>query len=390
MNAACTFVTAALAGTVLGLAPPPQPADVAGTLVNQCANIRPNELVLIKGGMRDQQLLEEVAVKVRQLGAHPLITIGSDRLDRRLIVDVPAQFDNQEPAFQMRLAEIADAVISVDFAETPDLLADVDAKRLARIAKASEEVYDRMLERNVLHVHLGNGLYPTAALAKQFDLPVDKLAAIFWSGVNADYRALQATGVKVKRMLTDGRVVHVTAPNGTDLTFEIAKRPVFVSDGVISSDDRYAGGPACQVWLPAGEVYVTPVPRTAEGTFVADDFFFQGRHIEGLKFEFKKGKMTGMTAKGDIKALQEHFEAAPNGRDLMAALDIGINPDIVVPKDSRMVTWMAEGTISVGIGGNTWAGGDNDVPFTLFGHLTSGTLTIDDQPLIERGKLMVR
>jgi leucyl aminopeptidase (aminopeptidase T) len=372
------------------LAPPPQPADVAETLVNQCANIRPNELVLIKGGMRDQQLLEEVAVKVRQLGAHPLITIGSDQLERRLVVDVPTQFDKQEPAFQMRLAEIVDAVISVDFAETPDLFADVDAKRLARIAKGSEDVYQQMLDRNVLHVHLGNGLYPTKALAKQFDIPVDKLAGIFWSGVNTDYRTLQTTGAKVKRMLVDGRMVHITAPNGTDLKFEIGKRPVFVSDGVISSDDRYAGGPACQVWLPAGEVYVTPVPKTAEGTFVVDDFFFEGRHIEGLTFQFKRGKMTRMTAKDDIKALEKHFDAAPKGRDLLAALDIGINPDVMVPQDSRMVTWMAEGTISVGIGGNTWAGGDNDVPFMLFGHLTNGMLSIDDQPLIERGKLMVR
>ena len=53
-----------------------------------------------------------------------------------------------------------------------------------------------------------------------------------------------------------------------------------------------------------------------------------------------------------------------------------------------MVTWMAAGTISIGIGNNTWAGGDNDVPFDLFAHLTNGKLTVDRQTLVDRGKLL--
>ncbi|MCZ6850507.1 MAG: hypothetical protein O7F17_02580, partial [Planctomycetota bacterium] len=62
----------------------PDTAGIADTLVNKSANIRYDELVLISGGARDQQLLEDIAVEVRKLGAHPVITISSDRLTRNL------------------------------------------------------------------------------------------------------------------------------------------------------------------------------------------------------------------------------------------------------------------------------------------------------------------
>lgn len=363
-------------------------AKVANTLVNQCANIRFGESVLIKGGTRDQQILENIAVEVRKLGAHPLITIGSDSLTHRMLTEVPAQFDTQEPSFALKMVETVDAVISVDFTERLDLFADVSAERLTNQTKTFEPVYKKMLERGVLQLHLGNGLYPTTARARQFGITQNELSRIFWNGVNTDYDQLQSTGARVKNILASGRTVRIIAPNGTDLTVEIAQRPVFISDGVISSEDRYAGGPACQVWLPAGEVYVTPVPKTARGTFVADTFFFEGKQIKGLKLMFSEGKLTSMTAKSDITALQERYQAAPEGRDVFAALDIGINPNVQTPRGSNMVTWMAAGTISIGIGNNTWAGGDNDVPFDLFAHLTNGKLTVDKQTLVDRGKLL--
>ena len=295
---------------------------VADTLVNQCANIRFGESVWITGGTRDQQMLEDIAVEVRKLGAHPLITIGSDRLTRNLFTEVPAKFDTQEPSFAMTLAETVDAVISVDFTERLDLLADVPAERLTKQTKTFEPVHEKMRQRGVLQVHLGNGLYPTTARARQFGITQNELSRVFWSGVNTDYDRLQSAGARVKNILASGRTVRITAPNGTNLTVEIAQRPVFVSDGVISSEDRYAGGPACQVWLPAGEVYVTPVPKTARGTFVADTFFYEGKRIDGLKLTFSEGKLTSMTAQGDITALRERYQAAPEGRDVFAAIDI--------------------------------------------------------------------
>ncbi len=363
---------------------------IAARIVNQSAGIRPGELVLIEGGTRDQKLLEDLAVEVRKLGAHPLIAIGSDRLARRMFVDVDEQFDTQEPQFFARLAEIVDAIITVDYSEKDDILADIPAERRAARAKAFEKIQKKMLDRGIVQIHLGNDLYPTETLARQYAVSYDTLAEIFWAGVNTDYKQLEVIGANVKQALSKGRQLRITAPNGTDLTVEIGRTPIFASDGIVSSEDRYERGPACQVWLPAGEVYFAPKPKTAEGTFVAETFYYEGNRIDGLTLKFHKGKLISMTAKSDITALKDAYDAAPKERDWFAAIDIGVNPAVKAPRGSRLVTWIGAGTISIGIGSNTWAGGDNEVPYGLYGHLLNGTLTVDGTKIVDKGTLTVK
>jgi hypothetical protein len=169
------------------------------------------------------------------------------------------------------------------------------------------------LSRNVHQVSLGNGLFPTERTAELYGLSVEKLSTIFWEGVNTDYNKLQATGDSVKRTLKAGKQVKITNPNGTDIAFNIESRPVFVSDGVISPEDASTGGPACQVWLPAGEVYVAPVTGSAEGKIVIDRQIFQGKEITGLTLVFKAGKLRD-DRQVRPRALKAAYDAAPAGR----------------------------------------------------------------------------
>lgn len=247
-----------------------------------------------------------------------------------------------------------------------------------------ESVQKTLLDRNVITVNLGNDLYPTKERAERYGISQQDLNKIFWDGINVDYKQLQTTGANVQKKIASGKELRITAPNGTDLTLQITQRPTFVSDGVVSYEDR------CLVWLPAGEVYVTPVPGTASGTFVADHFDYEGKSIEGLTLKFEGGKLTSMTAKGDISALKKQYAAAPNGKELFSAIDFGINPNVVVPPNSRMTTWMAAGTVSIGCGNNVWAGGDNNVPFDVFARLPNATVTLDGAKLIDQGKLLVK
>jgi len=360
---------------------------LAQKLVNQCTGIREGDQVLIFGGARDVELLENLAVHVRKLGAFPLVTFGSDRMTRRMYTDVPTKYDSQTPEFDLKLANLITAQIGVEWNETQGLLADIPPERLAAVGKANQPVNELTLKRNVRQVSLGNGLYPTTERAKQFDISQEELSKIFWDGVNADYAKLQTTGEWVKTALAQGKEVHLTNPNGTDLKMRIEGRPVFVSDGVISADDMKRGGPACQVWLPAGEVYLAPVAGTAEGKVVVDRQFFQGKEILGLTLTFKAGQLTAMTAKSGIEPLKAAYEASGAGKESFAFIDIGINPNVRLAPGSRMVGWMPAGMITVGIGNNTWTGGENNVSFGLTNFLPGSTLKVDGKVLVVNGSL---
>ena len=361
---------------------------IAQRLVNQCAGIEEGDVVLIHGTPSNIELLEDVAVYVRKQGAFPLLQVTTDQLVRRMYKEVPAKYDTQTPELGLKVARMIDAAITVSAEENPALLADIPPERIAAQYKTRESVYNVMMSRNVRRVNLGNGLYPTAALAKQFAVSKDKLATIFWNGVNVDYRELQTAADTVKTYLETGNTVRITADNGTDITMQIKRRPVHVNDGVISKDDLRAGGAACQSWLPAGEVYLAPVPGTAEGTVVVDRHFYQGQEIRDLRMTFKAGKMTSMTAKSGLEPLQKLYDASGAGKEQFAAIDIGVNPNVRIPPDSRMVGWMASGMISVGIGWNTWAGGENTTEFAFYTHLPNHTMTVDGRTLIDKGVLM--
>jgi len=359
----------------------------ANRLVNQCANINEGDLVLVTGPTTNLKLLEHVAVHVRKLGAFPLISIKTDDMERRMYTEVPEKFDQQAPKMYLKLANMIDAAIMVMADEHPDALADVSPQRIAERQRAMRPVYDTMLNRNVRLVGLGNGLYPTQATARQFGISLDDLTSTFWSGVNVDYLRLQTIGDTVRARLTAGKMCRITDDRGTDFQVHIERRPVHVNDGVISSDEVRQGGAACQAWLPAGEVYFAPVNGTAEGTIVIDRHYFRGREIRDLRLTFKDGKLTSMTARSGLEPLRKLYDACSTGKDAFGAIDIGINPNVRIPDNSNMVAWMASGSITIGIGNNTWAGGDNHSDFALYIHLRDATLMVDGRKLIDNGTL---
>src|SRR5439155_944733 len=142
-----TWISAVAGTLVVGLiaAAPggrPEPAakvdykELAHRLVAQNAGIHAGDLVLVTGGTRDLELLEDVAAEVAHVGGHPLIAIGSDRLTRMMYDEVPAKYDAGAAAFDTKLAGFVTAVIAVDYNESPGVLERVPPARLAARAKA--------------------------------------------------------------------------------------------------------------------------------------------------------------------------------------------------------------------------------------------------------------
>ena len=383
----------ALAGAELvlmnsaALAAGPDLRATAQTLVNQSGNIKEGDAVLISGTPRDIELLENIAVEVRKLGAFPLISLGSEGLGRRMYDEVAAKWDAQTPEFEVKLVNLITATISINSTESPAAMTGVPPERIAARSKAGLAIMETMLKRNVRQVSLGNGLYPTMATARQYGMPQEELAKMFWAAVNTDYSTLQSNGDKVRATLAAGKEIQITNPNGTDLKFRIEKRPIFVSDGVISKEDISQGGPACQVWLPAGEVYTTPVLGSAEGKVFVDRHFFQGQEISGVVLTFKAGKLSEMTAKTGLDPLMAAYKAATGDKDAFALVDIGINESMNIPKDSKLLSWIPARMVTIGFGENTWAGGTNKSSFDFSGFLPGSTLKVDGKTLIENGKL---
>jgi aminopeptidase len=361
---------------------------LSSRLVNQVAGVKEGEIVFVNGGVRDLELLENLNTDVRKVGAFPLLTIGSDRMFKKYYEEVPEKYDSQNPDLDLKLAMLPAVTINVDANESDEASNGISPARLAAVGKAGEGVADLFLKRNVRSIGVGNGLYPTAYRAKQFGMSQDDLAKTFWEAVNSDYTAVQTTGEKVKGELSTGKEVHITNPNGTDLTVKIEGRQFFVSDGIISADDVKKGGPAVSVYLPAGEVYCSPVTGSATGKVVESLTFFRGKEVNNLTLTFVAGKLTEMTGSGpgfaDLKA---GYDAAGDGKEVFAFVDFGINPNLHVWPASKLGNWIQSGMITVGIGNNAWAGGENKISYGMTNYLPGSTVTLDGKTVVEAGVL---
>ena len=363
---------------------------LANRLVTDVAGVKEGEIVFINGGVRDVELLENLATDVRKNGGYALLTISSDRMFKKYYEEVPDKYDTRSPDLQLKLATMPAATINIDSNESDDVAKGIPPARLAAVGKAGLPVADLYLKRSVRQVNVGNNLYPTADRAKQFSMSQDALAKTFWEAVNSDYSALQTTGEKVKTDLATGKEVHITNANGTDLKVKIEGRPFFVSDGIISADDVKKGGPAVSVYIPAGEVFCTPVPGTAVGKIVESQAFFQGKEITNLTLTFVAGKLTEMTGSGpgfaDLKA---QYDAAEGNKDLFGFVDFGINPNLKIWPTSKIGNWVQAGMVTVGIGNNTWAGGDNNISYGMTNFLPGSTVTVDGKTVVENGVLKI-
>lgn len=361
---------------------------LSNRLVVEVAGVKEGDIVFVNGGVRDLELLENISTDARKAGAFPLLTVGSDRLVKKYYEEVPEKYDTQSPELELKLATLPTVTIAIDTNESDDVVAGVPPARMAAIAKAGESVGNLYLSRNVRQVSVGNNLYPTAYRARRFGMSQDELAKTFWESVNSDYSSLQATGEKVKAAVSTGKEVHITNPNGTDLKVKIEGRPFFVSDGIISADDLKKGGPAVSVYLPAGEVYCAPVPGTAEGKVVESQTFFNGKEVTNLTLTFAGGKLTSMTGTGPgFEDLKKEYDARGVGKELFAFVDFGINPNLHIWPASKVGNWVQSGMVTVGIGNNTWAGGDNKVSYGITNYLPGSTVTLDGKTIVEKGVL---
>ncbi len=362
-------------------------AEIARMLVNQSARVKEGEFVHINGGVRDLELLEDVAIATRRLGAWPLVTLSSDRMTRLMYDDVPASFDDQRPELAVRMVGLFPVNINISFSENDRVLEGVSPGRIAAQGEAAQPVADLAREFNVRTINLGNDFYPTEQRAAMFGISLDELAEIFWAGVSVDYQELRQTGLVVKRVLDQGHTLRITNPNGTDLTVQLGGKDVLISDGVVSIEDERLGGAATTVWLPAGEVFTAPLAGTAQGVIVADHFFYQGHRIEGLRLEFVEGKLTAMTADKGLEIIRASYDVAGEGRDRFAVIDIGINPNIQLQPGSSVLGWVPAGMVTVGVGNNAWAGGANNVNFSIYPKLPGSTVEVDGTVVVDGGKL---
>ncbi|MGB9792192.1 MAG: aminopeptidase [Thermacetogeniaceae bacterium] len=201
--------------------------------------------------------------------------------------------------------------------------------------------------------------------------------------LNADYNAIQALTHKLTDLLTKGKMVEVSSALGTKITFAITGRQAIADTGMIKNPGDFGN-------LPAGEAYIAPLERTAEGVIVFDGMIAGiGRLEQPIKATIEEGKL--VKAEGGIAAEVLIEMLAKVGKEEaynLAEFGIGTNDKAMITgkilEDEKVI-----GTIHFAFGDNTSMGGMVKVPIHVDGVVTKPTVKIDDNLIMVEGQLLI-
>ena len=369
------------------LAQAPDYDAIADNLVNQSLAVQPGETVVIGGGPSEIDLMTAIQVAVSKAGGQAVLTLNIPEANKRAVMETPIEHLEQLPTAGLLLGKITDVFINVGSVEDPDLFADVPEERMAAIRHAGVPLTRAFNNMRFRSATLGQtGGIPTVAYAQSVGADPEEVRTIFWQAVGVSPDELTQKAQQVASLMTDGAEVRVTSEAGTDLTLKLDRFQARINAGR-AADVQAASGPA-NVWFPAGEAYGVIHSTSASGTLVVPKTTFRGVKVENLKLTFKDGRLSKMSADSNAEMLEKFFAASSPKLKELSVVDLGLNPHSRTPAGSSYYSWEMAGMVTLGLGNNSWAGGENDSDAALSLHVPGTTLSIDGKTVVKDGKLV--
>lgn len=205
---------------------------------------------------------------------------------------------------------------------------------------------------------------------------------VFVTGLDADYDRIAVECASMLERVGDADEIHVTSPQGTDITFELGDRVWNDDTGIVHDPGEFSN-------LPAGEVFISP--ESADGTYVVDGTIRpHGLLDDGqtVTFEVEDGYITEISDDAIRAEVETAADQVGKNAYNMAELGIGTNIGVTELIGSVLLDEKAGGTVHIALGDDAGIGGDNDAPIHMDGILREPTVYADGEvvplPLVER------
>jgi leucyl aminopeptidase (aminopeptidase T) len=357
--------------------------ELARIVVKDALSIDSSDVVTITTWDHTIDVANAMVVECFRQGADAIMNLWTDEYYYGLLRELSEASLGEPSRICQAFTEAETATINMFGPKNPEGLKMIPPSKVNAWGEGERKShYPRNIERKIRNVGLPLALL-TPERAKVYGFNFENWKSVMNSALAMDLKKIAKRGRDVAAMLEKARTVHLTAPNGTDLTFELNRRPVHVDDGIIDKED--IAKKSLDVQLPAGSVLTTIVETSGDGKVIFDQPLQQmGFNILGIEWKFKDGKLTSMTAKKNVEPLSKQFDKASGDKDRISFLQIGLNPKA---QYGLLMDNIVEGAVQIGVGDNEYIGGKNSSSFGMVATMGKATLDIDGRTIIRNGRL---
>ncbi len=357
--------------------------DLARIIVKDALHVDSSDVVTITTWDHTIAVANAMAVECFRQGADATMSLWTDEYYYAILRELPEESLRECSKICQAFTEMETATINIFGPKNPEGLKKLSPSKVNAWSEGERRShYPRNMEKGIRNVSLPLALL-TQERAKVYGFNFENWKNAVNSALTMDLRKIANNGRDVAATLEKAHTVHLTAPNGTDLTFELNRRPVHIDDGVIDKEDIEKKSLDSQ--FPAGSVLTTVAETSGTGKVIFDRPLQQmGLNILGIEWVFKDGKLTSMTAKKNFEPISTQFDKATGDKDRISFIQIGLNPKA---EYGYLMEHIVEGAVQIGIGDNEYIGGKNSSSFGMAATLSKATLDIDGRTIIKNGRL---
>ncbi len=356
---------------------------LAEQVVRKSLALREGEEYFIETWQHTIPLAEALYVEAAKAGAHPHLLLFTDEAYKRYLSEVPEEHIRTPSNLMLEAYSSLNATTHLGGPEDPAIFEKMPAERMSAMGEAEKPFHDRFLERKIRGVGIDLGTV-TPYRAVKYGIDYDAWSRSLRNALRTDLSDISRVGADFVSLLEGGREVHITARNGTDLTFEIEGRKAHLEDGIVDAADLKKGS----LWasLPAGGVTIAPRETTANGTAVFDKMALWGRVLTNLRWTFEDGRLVKYAVGRNRNTWEKFYGPATGDKDRIASFSVGLNPRGRA-LGLNLTDWYLAGVVGIGIGNNDFLGGTNKTTFHWGGSILRATVELDGREIVSNGKL---
>jgi aminopeptidase len=357
--------------------------ELAKIVVKDSLKVDPSDVVIVTTWDHTIDAANAMVVECFRQGADAMMSLWTDEYYYGLLRELSAESLGVCSKICEAFTEAETATINMFGPKNPEGLKSVSPSKLNAWGAGERKAhYPRNIERKIRNLNLPLALL-TPQRAKVYGFNFEKWKKAVHVALMMDLKKIALRGRDVEAALAGAHTSHLTASNGTDMTFELAQRPVHVDDGII--DKRDIVNKSLDAQLPAGSVVTTIVETSSNGKIIFDrPLQSMGLNVQDIEWKFKDGKITSMKAKKNLEPLSKQFNEASGDKDRIGFIQIGLNPKA---EYGYLMDHIVEGAIQIGIGDNEYIGGKNTSTFGMAATLSNATLDVDGKTIIKNGRL---
>lgn len=365
----------------------PAPVEaLARKVLRQDLKIRRGESVIIESWNHTLPYVPAFVEEARRLGAQPTVFFEDERAWWSAVSS--RHYRPFEHLSAAERAAVAKAGAYLFFWGPTDMqrVARLPEPASSKVVGYNDEWYAAAREGPLRGYRMTLGLASDPAAAR-FGLSAKTWRDRIIEAGMADIRSMAKKGVLVARRLSRGRELRVRHPNGTDLRVRLRGVRPQVRSGVIDAATRRRPF-GVLADNPTGQVLAATDGSVAQGIFVGNRTvynFFTGLKTSNARWTFERGRLTEHRFAQGGPAFERAYRAAPQGRDRLSFLSVGLNPygrDVPPCEDTE------EGALLLGIGGNVAFGGKAKMMFQAHAMVAGATVEVDGVPLAKGGRIL--